>query len=46
MGAFLSRYDDASGVLRAIEEKIAAVTLIPPSHGEVRAAAVVNTLCP
>lgn len=33
-GAFLSRRDDPSGVLAQIEERIAAVTLLPVSHGE------------
>jgi prolyl 4-hydroxylase len=33
-GTFLSRHDDPSGVLAQIEEKIAAVTLLPVSHGE------------
>lgn len=29
--------DDTAGVLRRLEDKIAQVTLLPPSHGEVRA---------
>jgi prolyl 4-hydroxylase len=33
-GVFLDRTEDPAGVLAAIEEKIAAVTFIPPSHGE------------
>jgi hypothetical protein len=30
-------YEDAAGVLSWVEQKIAAVTLLPVSHGEVRA---------
>jgi hypothetical protein len=37
MGVFLNRTADPSGLLAAVEDKIAAVTLIPPSHGEVGA---------
>ncbi|KAF8060290.1 hypothetical protein HT031_004825 [Scenedesmus sp. PABB004] len=33
-GVFLASRDDPSGALAAIEERIAAVTFIPPSHGE------------
>jgi prolyl 4-hydroxylase len=33
-GAFLSRDDDPSGVIAQLEERIAAATLLPPSHGE------------
>eukprot|EP00775_Hariotina_reticulata_P009484 gene9484-9648_t len=33
-GVFLDRTEDPGGVLAAIEEKIAMVTFIPPSHGE------------
>jgi hypothetical protein len=38
MGVFLNRTADPSGLLAAVEDKIAAVTHILPSHGEVRAA--------
>jgi hypothetical protein len=34
-GVFLDRSADPSGFLGYLEERIAAVTLIPPSHGEV-----------
>jgi hypothetical protein len=30
-------YEDAAGVLSWVEQKIAAATLLPVSHGEVRA---------
>jgi prolyl 4-hydroxylase len=33
-GAFLSRHDDPKGALAWLEEKIAAVTYLPVSHGE------------
>lgn len=36
-GAFLAAADDKDGVLAWLEEKIAAVTYLPVSHGEVRA---------
>jgi len=35
-GVFLDRGADPKGFLGWLEERIAAVTLIPPSHGEVR----------
>lgn len=35
-GTFLSASDDKDGVLGWLEEKIAAVTFLPVSHGEVR----------
>lgn len=34
-GTFLSAADDHDGVLHWLEEKIAAVTLLPVHHGEV-----------
>ena len=34
-GVFLDRTSDPKGFLAWIEERIAAVTMIPPSHGEV-----------
>lgn len=33
-GTFMSRYDDEDGVLAYIEDKIAAVTMVPVGHGE------------
>ncbi|KAJ0076516.1 hypothetical protein Patl1_35329 [Pistacia atlantica] len=35
-GTFISAYEDKSGTLDFIEEKIARVTMIPKTHGEVR----------
>ena len=34
-GTFLSASEDQTGILRAIEEKIAKVTMLPTTHGEV-----------
>ncbi|KAI0525087.1 hypothetical protein KFK09_004477 [Dendrobium nobile] len=34
-GAFISKSDDSSGTLNELEEKIARVTMIPKSQGEV-----------
>lgn len=34
-GMFISAFEDTTGVLDLIEEKIARATMIPRSHGEV-----------
>jgi hypothetical protein len=34
-GTFIEASEDAEGVLAWLEEKIAAVTMLPPHHGEV-----------